>query len=114
MKHTPGPWYWTNGEHHCGHPCTPNGGPGHDDGLPSELEPVGLWFDILEYSPNDDDIKRWFADARLIAAAPELLNTLEELADLMEDTINGTYIPNSFTLQPSRAAIAKATGKEES
>jgi len=51
------------------------------------------------------------ANARLITAAPELLEALEELSDLMAGVLEGTYLPDSFTLQPARAAIAKATGE---
>jgi hypothetical protein len=30
----------------------------------------------------------------------------------MQGVIDGNYKPDSFTLQPARAAIAKATGQE--
>lgn len=39
----------------------------------------------------------------------ELLAALQELADLMDGIIDGSYRPDSFTTQPARAAIAKAT-----
>jgi hypothetical protein len=51
------------------------------------------------------------ADYRLVAAAPELLDALSELVDLMRDVIDGDYKPDSFTLQPAQAAIAKAEGR---
>lgn len=51
-------------------------------------------------------------DARLIAAAPDLLEAVEELANLVELIRSGDYTPDSFTTQPARAAIAKATGVE--
>lgn len=51
------------------------------------------------------------ANARLIAAAPDLLEALTELADLMDAAYNHDYEPDSFTTQPARIAIAKATGK---
>ena len=51
------------------------------------------------------------ANARLIAAAPDLLEALEELADLVDCIRSGDYTPDSFTTQPARAAIAKATGE---
>lgn len=50
------------------------------------------------------------ANARLIAASPELLAALEELAGLMDDVRAGDYAPDSLTNQPARAAIAKARG----
>jgi len=49
------------------------------------------------------------ANARLIAAAPELLEALQELCDLIDDVKSGYYTPDSFTTQPARAVIAKAT-----
>lgn len=52
------------------------------------------------------------ANARLIAAAPELLDCLEELVNLIEAMKDGDYKPDSFTTQPARNAIYKATGKE--
>jgi len=51
------------------------------------------------------------ADARLIAAAPDLLEALSELADLVDEILSGEYEPDSFTTQPARAAIAKAKGQ---
>lgn len=53
---------------------------------------------------------RSFSNARLIAAAPELLEALQELADLVEMYREGEYKMDSFTTQPAYAAIAKATG----
>jgi hypothetical protein len=35
-----------------------------------------------------------------------LVEALEELVDLMEDTRQGEYIPDSFTTQPARIALA--------
>lgn len=35
----------------------------------------------------------------------ELVEALEELVDLMEDTRQGEYIPDSFTTQPARIAL---------
>ena len=85
MTHTKGPWHWTNGEYECGKYCSPNGCGGHDNGIPYELEPVGLFFDILEYSPADEDIQRWIADARLMKTAPDLLAALEPLAERYQE-----------------------------
>ena len=39
----------------------------------------------------------------------ELLDTLKELYDLMQGVIDGDYKPDSFTLQPARLIINKAT-----
>ena len=52
------------------------------------------------------------ANARLIAAAPELYAALAELADLVDGAYNGEYDLDSFTTQVARAALSKDTGKD--
>ena len=41
----------------------------------------------------------------LLIQKAELIFALEELTDLMEDTINGFYKPDSFTTQPARTLL---------
>ena len=59
--------------------------------------------------------EKTLANANLIAAAPELLVALSELADIVQGVLDdygdkARFIDlDSFTLQPARAAIAKAT-----
>ena len=88
-KHTPGPWAYEN-----------YGGTVHvfldnKEGTPSICKLVG----------NDKD-----ANARLIAAAPELLGALEELFSMADDAYEGD---DEFTwnVGKARAAIAKAKGE---
>lgn len=52
------------------------------------------------------------ADARLIAAAPDLLRELEHLVRLLEPAISDgrVSVPGLATLNGARAAIAKAEG----
>jgi hypothetical protein len=52
------------------------------------------------------------ADARLIAAAPELLETLEELYRLIDDAHDGDRVFTFELAQKAKAAIAKARGQE--
>lgn len=65
-----------------------------------------------------DDPRTWEGVYQaMLAAAPEmqeqhptsdvsiLVEALEELVDLMEDTRQGEYTPDSFTTQPARIAI---------
>ena len=99
-KYTPGPWRWSD-EHQA-------------RDLSDTWSLIGSdGYGILSCdgkcnSPNE--LNR--ADASLIAAAPELLEALEELSLLMDDVRNGEYTPDHLTTQPARAAIAKAKGEE--
>jgi len=71
---------------------------------------------VINWAGFDDCVntpKAHKANARLIAVAPELLDVLKELADLVEDTVAGNYQPDSLTTQLARSAIAKAEGRHE-
>ena len=112
MKHTPGPWaviqpnddeqkYFTIGRDRLGAPFGVI--PSHlKDGKPHYIACVYGALASRELA---------LANANLVAAAPGLLAALEELADLMDDVVNGEYSPDSFTTQPARIAIAKAKGE---
>ncbi len=54
------------------------------------------------------------ADARLIAAAPELLHELAHLVRLLDGAIDDgrVSVPGLATLNGAKAAIAKATGEQ--
>jgi len=84
-EHTPGPWIIDS-----------------DDGDIIEVV-SGDYFiaDVHRLEPKDE----WRANARLIAAAPELLEALEELVDLYEYEDNVS--------RDARAAIAKARGRDD-
>ena len=58
--------------------------------------------------------QRLAATARLITAAPDLLEALQELCEIVEDAIEQKSAKDLdiFTLQTARAAIARATGDQ--
>lgn len=111
-KHTPGPWELQVGEDACFHKgnrfaITKSG---EDDGEPWNVTIAEVW-------PSDNGADH--ADARLIAAAPELLAALQEiipayLGALAEasrtDSEPYEESPAGLMLSLARAAIAKATG----
>jgi hypothetical protein len=102
-KHTPGPWryvdesdmtpeepFWIGAEHPtCGfvsHACVRSG------------------------STESDELGDLEANARLIAAAPELLEALKNLLCGCTDGDGERWIPPRGCLDDAKAAIAKATG----
>jgi hypothetical protein len=109
-EHTPGPWTFdTSGE---GKPCSIITSV-HDEHGPDD--------DVCEvYGGNTDCEKTRKANARLIAAAPELLEALMEsrgaicavLCAMRRDMPNHSWIPAlNKAEERSIAAIAKATGE---
>lgn len=95
MKHTPGPWVLTV---HTG-----TGGPinpGDDWSISGHFSGVAIVYEGGR-NPNAD------ADARLIAAAPELLEALIALRSLY-DTDEGCRATPEYIA--ATAAIARATG----
>lgn len=103
MSHTPGPWKWD------GNVC---------DYDPEQEAP---WLVLDPDSSTTDPILRGEihcgnpANARLIAAAPDLLEALRGLlADVQEyQTINHLGGENNHRQVFARAAIAKATGEQK-
>ena len=90
-KHTPGPWRYMAGTH------------SHYDSEGKAIARV--------YGPRGIDCSRRDANARLIAAAPDLLEALKG----MLSRTDGQAIYNFMEPQreAARAAIAKATGENE-
>lgn len=99
-KHTPGPWHLTTYA-----PTTLDQVTYYGVGAPNSRTTIA--------GPLNE------ADARLIAAAPELLEALidltERLASYLKPAPHETYIPNyePLVLRQARTAIAKATGGAE-
>jgi hypothetical protein len=92
MSHTPGPWK-------IGTP-PPNGEQtiGNSQGLMVAVATTGFNVPTL-------------ANAQLIAAAPELLEALEELYHLIDDAHDGDRVFTFELAQKAKAAIAKARGQ---
>lgn len=111
-QHTPGPWI--AGTTFYG--ATDMGKPNVRHGDTSN---VMCWLNISGAYGGNGGLDRANADARLIAAAPELLEALilcrSELFALKDGSVGG--IPNSIAaliperLELARAAIASATGE---
>ena len=104
--HTPGPWYWVASADDDGIDRNePSGLPA----LVSVHGPVVCWFgDAERYYPSEGHPPHE-ADARLIAAAPELLAELRHLVRLMEplERAGSLNIPGLATLNATRTVIAK-------
>lgn len=98
MKHTQGPWL-----------VEPDEASGQRD-LVIVSPSVGCIIYLLDCEGTDhgqsDDPQAW-ADARLIAAAPELLAALKDMLAGYEDTMN-RYGHGAGHADQARAAIAKA------
>ena len=92
-QHTPGPW--TAEPYRVG-----------DSAYKIVYDADGHWLAEVFDVPNAPDTAA--ADARLIAAAPELLEALRNLVGLAE--MRGSLHEYRAALDEARAAIAKATG----
>lgn len=98
VQHTPGPWEWDDMRTKLvGH----KGAKVLQDG-------EGMWDLCSCVAVVDDKPERARSNARLIAAAPDLLEALK-LADAM---LSGANMNANVVEQKVRAAIAKATGGE--
>ena len=105
-KHTPGPWEF---------------GPNHSStGLAGQLVvrpagefPHGEW--VADVGSMYDDHRE--ANARLIAAAPDLLKALEKIIEMnrqwaLDQYGDATKAENMDCVRVARAAITKATGEK--
>ena len=100
-KHTPGPWFT------------------HRDGFSSVYVEArvggGMLQEVACCGPTNEGSDQQEANARLIAAAPELLDALRGLLALEEENLRGyDDIDVCAEVQFARAAIAKATGCADS
>ena len=100
MKHTPGPWF---------------GRPHHNPVGICGCDEVGLQIAFIT-SASEERRDEFKANARLIAAAPELLEALRVLVDRDFTYFDGAVIGAATKITrdevlAARAAIAKATRK---
>ena len=98
-KHTPGPWYVGSGTYEGRNIYS----------VASVTDDDGFTYQPIVASAEDDGIDCWDANARLIAAAPDLLEALKDMVDLVE-----LMCPFDGPQQrKARAAIARATGESK-
>jgi hypothetical protein len=97
-QHTPGPWSFE---------LTPSGG------FDIEKDPndLGRYMVIASRSSHPERKNEMHANARLIAAAPELLAALQEVFVIGDRLVSDVY-GHEF-VEKARAAIQKATNKEQ-
>jgi hypothetical protein len=91
-KHTPGPWTFDNGIEFI---CT-------------DTSPYGEWA-VAKVNIVRAEAK---ANARLIAAAPELLDALKLMRDAFLDTEGSHGTLEQTATDAAEAAIFKATGEQ--
>jgi len=106
MKHTPGPWRYKEEPHHKWKTCKQ---------FIIDSDDRGLMFlgEVYEDKNDPGQLDEVRANARLIVAAPDLLNALEGFVIAhrlnLWKTTNGT---DAAVLDKLKQAIAKATKKD--
>ncbi len=97
-KHTPGPWFVNGHENYTKYVEARIGG--------------GLLQEVAACGPTEQQ-EQQEANARLMAAAPELLEALQGMIEVYGGQYNDDCLSKSSTelelIQQARAAIAKAT-----
>ncbi len=69
--------------------------------------------EIMSFVWSKSEYERVAAQARLIAAAPDLLNALQSIVKSLADQDDEGMIEHAQQMIDARAAIAKATGEQE-
>jgi hypothetical protein len=93
IKHTPGPWHHTGRE--------------FNDVRDSDDELVAVALHLRVGQP-ERSVQEAAANARLIAAAPDLLNALRDMVDAATGRLDGETV----ALHNALVVIAKATGEK--
>jgi hypothetical protein len=113
-QHTPGPWYVGTEFADQGRHIYAAQKVRHEDG--------DEWHPLIACTDDDERLVNWQANAVLIAAAPDLLEALQELlaterANSLEivgrDTDGHPLNAAGVARKKARAAIAKATGEQQ-
>jgi hypothetical protein len=107
-QHTPGPWHVEKDTTYR----RPNDGEQtYDNDSPIRIADEGGWIAELAYINGPED-----ADARLIAAAPDLLEALKEISGTAHNYADGSdplpvpMVSARWLITVADAAIAKAEG----
>ena len=95
-QHTPGPWYVGTEFNDQGRHIYAAQKVRHEDG--------DEWHPLIACTDDDERLVDWQANARLIAAAPDLLNAVRFLLSNPDNHISKADRDAAY------AAIAKATG----
>ena len=95
--HTPGPWSIDT----CGDPIIING--------PEDGRAIVAWVPSAQDNPDEDWSPEELANARLIAAAPEMYELCKLFEKCME-RIDGAEYDASYELAKVRAVLAKVEG----
>lgn len=103
FKGTPAPWLTDRNNCHSGHIATVHGCENND------------WVEIWSTDwPESESVQE--ANAHLIAAAPELLESLRELVSAMEryeiDVDESAPVEHKKMMKKAKAAITKALGQQ--
>lgn len=102
-QHTPGPWYVGTELNDQGRHIYAEQKVRHEDG--------DEWHPLIATTDDDERLVNWQANAVLIAAAPDLLEALQEFVRVMDalPASDETSLRVWDTYSTARAAIAKAT-----
>ena len=102
-KHTPGPWYVGTGTYEGRNIYS----------VASVTDDEGFTYQPLVANAEDDGINCWDANARLIAAAPDLLEALQVMVrDYSAAHASCGDLEMSPALFQAQRAIARATGDQ--
>ena len=104
--HTPGPWQVYKG------PMNMDGGLNpFFRGIVALLKHSGEDDDVCVILDRNEEAHDYEANARLIAAAPELIEALQDLVDWQNGPPLPSYVKGwTESMEKATAAIAKATG----